>query len=88
MLATTNKQVDAMNKARYAKHKGKAFRNKAWLTGSMKPADVLAPVDLQLKEGCRVLLIANNQDEGFVNGMTGVFDGLGDRDWETPYLCV
>ena len=83
-LFTHNKDVDAMNAQHLAAVPAKSKRYhmtssgpKAKLKGLKK--NCLAPEELELKEGARVMFLKNNYSQGYVNGTLGtVVDISGD----------
>lgn len=76
-LVTTNKNAEYRNKIAFDKIKSKAFHFKAKFSGfDSEPA----PKDLYLKQGCRVMILENNLEQGYSNGTKGTVKSLNKFD--------
>lgn len=69
-LCSTNKEADTVNKHNYDDLLGEERVYFGKKKGPFK--DMPVPECLSLKEGCKVLVCANAQDESYFNGMTGI----------------
>ena len=82
-LSTHNENVDAINEAELKKIKTPErrymmnSRGKQGLVDTLKKS-CLAPEELVLKVGARVMFVKNNYDKGYVNGTLGIVDGFDD----------
>lgn len=80
-LYSHNVDVDAINNSELAKLPGKAKRFKMSWDGQPHQVEamkrnILAPENLELKTGAQVMFVANNFNEGFVNGSQGTVTGF------------
>lgn len=78
-LRPYNKMVDAFNKNRLAQLTTKAENYTAQVTGLFDVDRSITPVNLQLKLGARVMVTANLNDMGLVNGDFGTVKGFADE---------
>ncbi|MEQ8908190.1 MAG: AAA family ATPase [Vicingaceae bacterium] len=83
-LFTHNVDVDRINEEELAKIKGKLRTFKAESKGNEKLAaslsnSVLAPFELKLKIGAKVMFVRNNPEKGIVNGSLGEIIGFTDK---------
>lgn len=70
-LAYSNQTVNAINKQELDKLDGEIVENNAAIEGNMKPSDVPAPECLQVKEGCKIVMLNNDQSKRWQNGTRG-----------------
>jgi hypothetical protein len=76
-LYSHNKNVDTENESELVKISGRVFeyemqeRGRKSLVEALKKS-CLAPENLRLKEGAKVMFVKNNFEEGYVNGTLGV----------------
>lgn len=75
-LYSHNKNVDTENESELAKISGKTFEYQMQEKGrhnlvEMLKKSCLAPENLRLKEGAKVMFVKNNFEEGYVNGTLG-----------------
>lgn len=76
-LCCYNADADKINNWWYKKNKGKEFSYKAyWSSNWGKPNTFPVDSQLKLKVGCKVVLCANNHEEGYVNGERGEISRL------------
>ncbi|MCU0653260.1 MAG: AAA family ATPase [Candidatus Pacebacteria bacterium] len=83
-LYTHNADVDIENDQELEKLDAKEFRYRMELIGPAALAEklqkgCLAPANLRLKIGARVMFCKNNFEEGYVNGTLGVVEKLGEE---------
>lgn len=76
-LYAHNIDVDAENEAELKKLEGKLYSYKMIGRGNPRLIETLkksclAPEDLRLKKGARVMFVKNNFDQGYANGTTGI----------------
>ena len=81
-LYSHNKNVDAENEDELAKISGKAFEYEMQEKGRHNLVETLkksclAPENLRLKVGAKVMFVKNNFDKGFVNGTMGIVTKCG-----------
>lgn len=81
-LYSHNKNVDAENEAELARLSGKTFEYKMNEKGKRSIVETLkksclAPENLRLKVGAKVMFVKNNFEEGYVNGTLGVISKCG-----------
>lgn len=76
-LCAYNKTVNAINSTRFREHQGVAKTYTAKNKG-FKPHEVPVEMNLQLKEGCRVLIKANDPNGCYINGTQGIVIGMED----------
>lgn len=79
ILSTKNELVDRINAEKLAAIDAKEFHYMAVLEGTPNCKDILAPEDLALKEGARVMFCRNDRDGRWVNGSLGTVSGLTDE---------
>lgn len=74
VLCTTNSTAGELNSERYDEIEAEEYKYSAKSTGQFRDR----PVDacLRLKEGCRVIVCANDAMAGYMNGQTGVVVGF------------
>lgn len=74
VLCTTNSNAGELNAERYDEIDAEEYQYSAKTTGQFRDR----PVDacLRLKEGCRVMVCANDAIAGYMNGQTGVVTGF------------
>ena len=80
-LMTHNSKVDIINDAKLAELDGKQKYYQMSFNGNQEEADalsrkILAPKELFLKPVAKVMFVANNFSEGYVNGSQGVVVGF------------
>lgn len=81
-LYSHNKNVDAENESELAKISGKVYeyemqeRGKRHLVETLKKS-CLAPENLRLKVGAKVMFVKNNFEDGYVNGTMGIVTKCG-----------
>ncbi len=85
-LYTHNMDVDAINHLQLDKIKEKEFVHTMYLRGEPKLVDLLkrsclAPEELILKKGAKVMFLKNNFDRGYINGTLGKVIGFNDNDY-------
>jgi ATP-dependent exoDNAse (exonuclease V) alpha subunit len=74
-LCCYNADADKINKWWYERHTGDEFTFKAsWSPNWGKPNTFPTEATLKVKVGCKVLLCANNAEQGYVNGQRGTVD--------------
>ncbi|MEK7116595.1 MAG: helix-turn-helix domain-containing protein [Patescibacteria group bacterium] len=76
-LYSHNKNVDAENEAELAKIPGKVFEYEMQTKGRRSMVETLkksclAPENLRLKVGAKVMFVKNNFEDGYVNGTMGI----------------
>lgn len=71
-LCCYNADADLINNERIKLHDGKEHYMFSQAEGFSK-SEIPVPENLFLKEGCRVMIKANNDEAGYVNGDRGVF---------------
>ncbi|HYF10420.1 MAG TPA: AAA family ATPase [Candidatus Paceibacterota bacterium] len=90
-LSTHNENVDAINETELKKIKGPErkylmnTRGKQGLVDALKKS-CLAPEELTLKVGARVMFVKNNYERGYVNGTLGIVEGF--DDFGTPRVRI
>lgn len=77
-LATTNSVVNGINDSELAKIDSPLFTYTANVENNFPTEDRLLPVDLELKlkKGARVIFVKNDKARRWVNGTSGVIEGL------------
>ena len=85
-LFTHNLDVDRINMEHLDSRKGKTTKFKAKIRGNLKLAEtvkksIMAPENLELKIGAKVMFVKNNHEKGYLNGSLGTIlkynkDGL------------
>ncbi|RUA06836.1 MAG: helicase [Flavobacteriia bacterium] len=75
-LYTHNLDVDRINTAHLKSIKGKKENFKAKIKGNLKLAEtvkksIMAPENLELKIGAKVMFVKNNYEKGYLNGSLG-----------------
>jgi ATP-dependent exoDNAse (exonuclease V) alpha subunit len=83
-LFTHNVDVDRINKDELAKLKSRSRSYEAEVKGNLKLAEtlkksVLAPEEISLKIGAKVMFVKNNPEQGYVNGSLGEVIGYNDE---------
>lgn len=79
ILSTKNEFVDRINAERLAAIDAKEFHYMAATEGAPITKDILAPEDLALKEGARVMFCRNGRDGIWVNGTLGTIYALSEN---------
>ena len=74
-----NDQVDMFNNTRLAEIKATAYEFDAEMQGDVRPEEIVCAERLVIKEGCRVMLIANLNGSN-VNGMMGTVLSVNHKD--------
>jgi ATP-dependent exoDNAse (exonuclease V) alpha subunit len=87
-ICKTNSRVKDINEKAFAALKSKAFVCNGVLESDFKVNACPTDPQLYLKQGCRVLLTANNPEAGFLNGDLGELTGFINKKNEMPYLVV
>ena len=93
-LYTHNADVDMINLRKLKALAGDAKRFTAEKTGNEKVLkilvdSILAPQNLELKIGAKVMFVKNNIDGGYANGTQGeVIKFVADDEYDPPYLPV
>lgn len=93
-LYTHNEDVDYINFTQLQKIKGETYRFKAENEGEEKPLQVLinsvmAPQNLELKLGAKVMFVKNNLDAGYANGTQGVVEKfIPNEECDPPFTPV
>ncbi len=88
-LVNTNKRAGRINASRLGELEGELVVLRGEVDGEFETRDMPAPSKLELKEGARVLCMANNRENGYVNGSTGeVVDVLGTSAAGEPAVIV
>jgi ATP-dependent DNA helicase PIF1 len=87
-ICKTNSRVKDINEKAFAKLATKAFVCNGVSEGDFKANACPSDKKLYLKQGCRLLLTANNPDAGFLNGDLGELIGFVNKPNEMPYLVV
>lgn len=85
-LYTHNIDVDAINSLQLDKIKEKEFVSNMHSSGELKLVELLkksclAPEELVLKKGAKVMFLKNNFDRGYVNGTLGKVVGFDDNEY-------
>lgn len=75
-LCARNADASRVNTYWYQKNQNKEHLFTAFTTGKMSEKDVIVPSDLYLKEGCKVIICANDLMGNYVNGNTGVIEKI------------
>ena len=75
-LFTHNLDVDRINTEHLNSIKGKKTKFKAKIKGNLKLAEtvkksIMAPENLELKIGAKVMFVKNNHEKGYLNGSLG-----------------
>lgn len=70
-LVGTNKAAELTNTRRLDALRGSKRVFDGYVEGKFKPSDMSTQQDLALKLGAHVMTLANNADEGYINGSTG-----------------
>lgn len=70
-LATTNKLVDAINKQKLARLKGKTYIFKGQCSGNFNVKDMPTAIEIELKIGSQVMLLNNDSEGRWINGTIG-----------------
>ena len=70
-LVGTNRKAEEANGSRLRKLDLPEEVYRGEVEGDYKTADMAAPESLRLRVGARVIIVANDPDEGYVNGSTG-----------------
>lgn len=80
-IMSTNAEVYGYNRYKMNLLETELISCKASLSGFDEKAkerllkDCKAPMNLELKEGCQIMLLVNDPDDEYVNGTTGIFRG-------------
>ena len=69
-MVTTNARCDEINKQKFSQLNTNIHKFKATRKGQMK--ETPAPEMLELREGCRVIILKNHPDKLYVNGSVGI----------------
>ena len=87
-LCSYNEDSDTINDKAYEKVEGDEVVFKGELSGDYKKEDTQVPPTLRLKKGVKVLIKANNTQQGYYNGTRGVvLDFCTDKD-DRPAVAV
>ncbi len=78
ILTTTNDQADRINASHLDSLAGKPHTYQARVVGTFKDKDAPTEMRLQLKQGARVMCIANESGGTYVNGSLGTVQALDD----------
>lgn len=83
---THNMDVDAINSFQLDKIKGKKFTHNMYSRGEpnlvkLLKKSCLAPEELVLKKGAKVMFLKNNFDKGYINGTLGKVVGFDDDEY-------
>lgn len=70
-IVARNKDAERVNLGRLESIGSEPEELVGTVTGEFRPGDMAAPKFLNLKEGARVICVANNSEAGYLNGMTG-----------------
>ena len=88
VLTSVNAAADELNTKRLAALRGTEKVFKGVLHGGFPEKDAPAEVELRLKKGARVMCVANDASNRFVNGSLGWVTGFADDDEEGPSVLV
>lgn len=80
VISPQNAYVDKHNSSMLMYEDGKYHEFKAKFTGEFNFKNTRMKEHLELKEGCKVMLLANNYEYDFVNGDIGIFEGFNSED--------
>ena len=75
-IVARNKDADTINLAHLKTLGGETESYRATVSGDYRCGDMPAPEVLELKERARVIFVAGDWEEGYVNGSTGTVVGL------------
>lgn len=75
-LCPTNRDAEAINMMESAKLKGKARKYRAILDGAVNASDKPTADELELKEGMQVMVLVNDSQGLYSNGMLGIIKKL------------
>lgn len=75
-LATTNQAVNEINDYHLGKIQDKIYSYRATITGDLEQSYFPTEEILRLKKGAQVMLIKNDKDKRWVNGIIGFIDSL------------
>jgi ATP-dependent DNA helicase PIF1 len=71
VLCTTNKRMEQVNRVRLESLEADSLFFQAEISGELRKEEYPAPLDLELKKGCRVMCLANI--DNYRNGSLGTF---------------
>lgn len=72
VLAFRNEDVNRINDIRLGEIQAEEQRYVANISGSIRPEDVPAPMELKLKEGAEVIMLTNDMSRRWRNGTRGI----------------
>lgn len=76
-LVGSNKAAEIINSRKMADLKTQQHEFRGTVSGRISPSETKVPNEYALKVGSRVIICANNKNEGYANGSTGTFIGTG-----------
>ena len=79
LLCGTNKMADEKNQQEFNRLKTPIKKFKSVETGTVSPSDKAVPEELQLRAGCRVILMVNDPEQAYMNGSFGTVTGFEDN---------
>jgi hypothetical protein len=76
-LCSRRMDAELINNREFDKIDQPVHKKQCIISGKFSDSELPVPKVLELKESCRVMICANNQEEGYVNGHTGVVKKIG-----------
>jgi len=80
VLATTNNEVNEINRDKLEKLEGKVYKYQASISGNLEQSAFPTEEILYLKKGAQVMLLKNDREKRWVNGTLGKINSLSDRE--------